>query len=136
MALKDIDPEILLHYGVKGMKWGVRRTKEQLRHDKGAIFTTVNRYLGHSITTRDGVRVTRIAVHVAEQAEERKVSKKDILDATERSLYIGPIKTDEKGRRSKHYLGKSATVAINPDNGTIASVWPTGSDKRQKYMRR
>lgn len=48
-------PALLLHYGVKGMKWGVRRTPEELGHkpkstvaktDKpGIIKTTVS---GHS----------------------------------------------------------------------------------------
>lgn len=27
----------LMHYGIKGMKWGVRRTKEQLAHDRSSI---------------------------------------------------------------------------------------------------
>lgn len=128
--------DTLCHHGIKGQKWGVRRTPEQLEHDKGSVTSTVNRYLRNAeIRTRDGVRVSSISIHAAEQAEKRKVSKKDILDAAERSLYIGPIKTDSVGRRSKQYLGKSATIAINPDNGTIVSAWPTGSDKRRKYMK-
>lgn len=136
MQLKDFDPDILRHYGVKGMKWGIRRTKEQLGYNKGSVMSTVNRYLRYDITTRDGLRVKSISDHAAAQAEERRVNKKDILDAVERSLYIGTIRTDAAGRRSKHYLGKSATVAINPDNGNIVTVWPTGSDKRKKYMKR
>ena len=78
MTLKDFDPDILAHYGVRGMKWDVRRTKEQLQHDKGSIFTTVNRYLGHKITTRDGVRVTRIAIHTAERYGHK--NEKSITD--------------------------------------------------------
>ena len=136
MRLQDIDSDILLHYGVKGMKWGIRRTKEQLRYNRGAVFTTVNRYLGHDITTRDGVHVARIAIHAAEQAENRRVSKKNILDATERSLYISPITIDPAGRPSKQYLGKAATVAINPNNGSIVSVWPTSRKRARKHMKR
>ena len=152
MYLSEIDPELvekgrllmeqclrsidtLYHYGVKGMKWGVRRTPEQLGHDRGSITSTVNRYLRSAeIKTRDGVRVTGISIHAAEQAENRKVSKKDILDATERSLYISPVTVDPKGRPSKQYLGKDATVAINPNNGNIVSVWPTSTKRAGKHM--
>lgn len=143
MYLSEIDPELvekgrllmeqclrsidtLYHYGVKGMKWGVRRTPEQLGHDRGSITSTVNRYLRSAeIKTRDGVRVTGISIHAAEQAENRKVSKKDILDATERSLYISPVTVDP---------GKDATVAINPNNGNIVSVWPTSTKRARKHM--
>lgn len=32
----------LMHYGIKGMKWGVRRTKEQLAHDRSSIQARMN----------------------------------------------------------------------------------------------
>lgn len=32
-----VSPYMLFHYGVKGMKWGVRRTREQLGHQKKKI---------------------------------------------------------------------------------------------------
>ena len=31
----------LMHYGIKGMKWGVRRTKEQLAHDRSSIMVAL-----------------------------------------------------------------------------------------------
>lgn len=152
MYVSDIDPQLvkkgillaakylylsdtLCHHGIKGQKWGVRRTPEQLGHDKGSVTSTVNRYLRSAeIRTRDGVRVTGISIHAAEQAENRKVTKKDILDAVERSLYIGHVTIDPKGRQSKQYLGKDATVAINPNNGNIVSVWPTSTKRARRYM--
>lgn len=35
----------LMHYGIKGMKWGVRRTKEQLAHDRSSIQARMNSQL-------------------------------------------------------------------------------------------
>lgn len=33
----------LMHYGIKGMKWGVRRKKEQLAHDRSSMLNYYNR---------------------------------------------------------------------------------------------
>ena len=99
--------------------------------------STVNRYLRSAkITTRDGIRISSISDHAAAQAEERRVGKQEILDAMERSLYIGRDKNDAEGRTSRQYLGKSATVVINPENGNIVTVWPTHRKVARKYMRR
>ena len=34
-------------------------------------------------------------------------------------------KTDNLGRPSQQFIGKSATVAVNPENGTITTTWCT-----------
>lgn len=54
-------------------------------------------------------------------------------DAFTKPLNIGKIKVDEKGRKSIRYIGKKATITVNPDNGTITTVWKTGKDKIKKY---
>ena len=124
------DDQELMHYGIKGMKWGVRRTPEELKYNKGSVGTTVNRYLRYNVRTRDGLRVNSISDHAA-----GGVSARDILDATERSLYIRPKKADAQGRTSIQYLGKKATVCINPESGVITTVWRTGTEKSRKYMK-
>lgn len=35
--------DILEHYGIKGMKWGIRRTEEQLRRVRGKLESDANR---------------------------------------------------------------------------------------------
>lgn len=37
------NPDILEHYGIKGMKWGIRRTEEQLRRARGKLESDANR---------------------------------------------------------------------------------------------
>ena len=42
ISLEDYE-EFLMHYGVKGMKWGVKRTPEQLGHKKANAASTLKR---------------------------------------------------------------------------------------------
>lgn len=37
------DYDVLVHYGIKGMKWGIRRTEEQLRRARGKLESDANR---------------------------------------------------------------------------------------------
>ena len=40
-------------------------------------------------------------------------------------LDVRNVKTDRQGRRSQKYIGKTATVSINPDNGALIQCNPT-----------
>ena len=44
----------LMHYGIKGMKWGVRRTKEQLAHDRSSIQARMNNQLRTPVKASTG----------------------------------------------------------------------------------
>lgn len=103
----------LMHYGIKGMKWGVRRTKEQLAHDRSSIQARMNSQLRTPVKASNGILVTRFSDHA--------------LDRT---------KTDNLGRPSQQFIGKSATVAVNPENGTITTTWCTGSRTKRKYLKK
>jgi hypothetical protein len=50
-------------------------------------------------------------------------------------LYIKQVRYDNLGRPSQRFIGKYATVNVNPTSGTIVTIWPTSTKKRMKYSR-
>lgn len=130
----------LYHYGIKGMKWGVRRTKEQLAHDRYSIQARTIRRLKKPFYSTNGVLVTSISAHALDRCEEksRPVTVEGIFDALKKPLNHDSIKTkyDGKGRPSQRLIGKMATINVNPENGIITTVWPTGHDTLRKYSKK
>lgn len=130
----------LYHYGIKGMKWGVRRTKEQLAHDRYSIQARTIRRLKKPFYSANGVLVTSISAHALDRCEEksRPVTVEGIFDALKKPLNHDSIKTkyDGKGRPSQRLIGKMATINVNPENGIITTVWPTGHDTLRKYSKK
>ena len=128
----------LYHYGVKGMKWGVRRPKEQLKYDSGSITTVLNRTLP-KIKTANGIPASEISIHalgrISEKAD-RKVSAKNITDALTNPLKIKDVVIDEFGRPSQRFIGSDATVNVNPSTGIITTVWKTGRRVKNKYSKK
>lgn len=125
----------LYHYGVKGMKWGVRRTREQLDHDRYSIQARVNRNLS-KIKTPNGIKLKEMSDHALGRSQDptRLFTAKDILNALSSPLYIGPVTIDELGRPSQKFYGEHATVAVNTDTGIIPTAWKTGSRTRKKLL--
>ncbi len=83
----------LMHYDVKGMKWGIRRTPEELRYNSSSVIASVNRY-GINVVTSTGDRIASMSSHAGDQARQREVSAKEIIDALRSPLYIKPVKYD------------------------------------------
>ena len=117
----------LYHYGVKGMKWGVRRTPEQIGYNKQINTGT--------ITASNGLIVRTSSIHAKTRAKDRMVDSEDAVDALKNPLHISDIKTDQYGRRSQRFIGSKATVNVNPDYGIITTLWKTGNHVRQKYLK-
>lgn len=131
---KPLPNSFLFHYGVKGMKWGVRRTPEQLRYNSSSVVASVNRK-ALNLLTSTGTHIASMSGHAGDQAHIREVSAKDIIDTLQNPLYIKPVKYDSQGRPSNQYIGRIATVCVNPDDATITSLWRTGSKTRMKYQK-
>ncbi len=102
---------------------GAKRYKNELSLDgKGCI-----------IKTKNGIDVSAISKHTIERANERNVSRTDIVNALEKPLNIRDVVIDDNGRKSQRFIGETATVNINPDTGNVITVWRTGSATKKKY---
>ena len=87
-----------------------------------------------------GLRVNRTAVrelsgHAVDQMANRNVTVEAIQDAVLNPLDTKPVKYDEQGRPSFTVIGEKATIAINPDTGTITTTYPTHSKTAKKLMK-
>lgn len=79
-----------------------------------------------------GITVQKISDHVRQRMSERSVPVEDIRDALENPLQVNPARYDQEGRPSITVVGRSATLAINPETGVIATCYPTHSKTRKK----
>lgn len=79
-----------------------------------------------------GIKVQKISDHVRQRMSERSVPVEDIRDALENPLQVNPARYDQEGRPSITVVGRSATLAINPETGVIATCYPTHSKTRKK----
>lgn len=134
------NPDELCHYGIKGMKWGIRRTKEQLVHDRYSIEARAARKFRKPFYTSNGVLVKGLSIHALDRTQDptRQVTLEGLLDALKKPLNSDTIKVryNEKGQPSQRFIGQHATVNVNPENGCITTVWKTGHDAIRKYTKR
>ena len=126
----------LKHHGIKGQKRGVRHGPPYPIKRDGIyrIPKTVN------FISSNGIRITSFSKHVADRINEdrpdRKVTTSDIVDSIRNPLFIGNIRVDDNGKKSQRFVGKKATSNVNPDTGTVTTVWMAGKRYLKKYAKK
>ncbi len=76
-----------------------------------------------------GIAVQKVSLHFGQRAVSRNITQENVRNALMNPLYIGSIRADG----TKQYIGREATVAIDPATGTITTVWATSSSRVRKY---
>lgn len=89
--------------------------------------------LANNIITSKGVKINLSSFHARERMHQRNVSSGAVEDALKNPLFVRDTVYNSKGQPSDRYIGEQATVNINPETGTIITVWRTGSGARRKY---
>ena len=87
------------------------------------------------VETSNGITISGVSLHTNQRAKERVVSAQSITDTLRTPLHISDIKYDSRGRPSQRFIGKEATVNINPDTGIVTTIWRTGKKTVKKYQR-
>ena len=80
-----------------------------------------------------GPKVENFTVHADERMRQRGVSVQGIKNALEKPFLVGDLKVDDYGRKSQKFIGKEATVIINPETGIVVTTWKTGKATIKKY---
>ena len=91
------------------------------------------------IKTSNDIRITGQSKHFLERVigtmEDQKTKRprsgvtiEEIIDALRNPLDLKNPQADRKGRISQKYIGKKATVSINPENGMLIQCNPTDRD--------
>lgn len=87
------------------------------------------------LKTPDGITINDLSAHLYDRKSERNVDIKSIIRTIKYPIKIDDIKYDSQGRSSKKYIGDYSTIAINPDDGRIITVYPTTKKRRSKIRR-
>ncbi len=82
--------------------------------------------------TSDGIIEMSVSKHAMERIEQRGVTLKDMRDAIENPLEEPKLRLDAYNKKSIRYLGKKATVNVNPLSNNIVTIWKTSSKKKSK----
>ncbi len=79
------------------------------------------------------VEIKDISQHLFERKTFRDIPYEDMTDAFTKPINNATIITDVQGKKSIKYIGKKATVVVNPDTGSVITTWKTGKSTVKKY---
>lgn len=82
----------------------------------------------------NGTTIQSVRDHFFDQLNARNVTMESVLDAINNPLDIKAVKYDEDGRPSFNVIGRKATVAINPETGTLITTHPTHTKTMEKLL--
>jgi len=104
---------------------------------EGAVIKTGEKALEKTVVkTSVGTEIKGFTKHGVDRAIERGVKPGAIMDAVKNPLKVGEVVTDNAGRQSQRYVGKSAEVVLNPQSGKIITVNPTSSKKVERLIQK
>ena len=63
--------------------------------------------------------------HASERMQLRDIKDAEIDDALKNPLFKGNVVIDANGRKSIKYIGKDATVVLNPETNKVITSWKT-----------
>ncbi len=140
VASFDINCRCRTHAHIKGLPPSARYIRNRSTTEPYQSYTEwkdtieINSLNGKlPLTTPIGHTVRRLSMHFYDRRSERTIPEEDIIDAL-----LHPIHTEDRGynARQQHgyrYIGRKATVNINPEDARITTVWATGRDKLKQY---
>jgi len=106
----------LYHYGIIGMKWGVRRTPEELGHRKSSTDEVMN-----TIRRSSGNRETK-ALKEARRKDINAMSNQELREANERLNLEQNYTNLTKGKLSKAKDWVAKTIISGIVVGSVATV--------------
>ena len=81
---------------------------------------------------KDNIKIREVSQHLYDRQKERNFKMADLMDAFTNPLDYGKITHNEKGQKSIQFIGRNATIYVNPDNGRITTAHKTHSKLRKK----
>lgn len=107
--------DVLEHYGIKGMQWGVRRSKKQIRKD-----TAKRVKEGKDVTLSDDAKKVKQAVTKGKEKGLGSLSNDELNMVNQRLNLEKQYKTLTTTERAKVSAGKKAAKFVAKESGNVA----------------
>lgn len=128
--------QCLQHYGIKGMKWGVRRTQEELGHNKRIAENRKSDTIKTTISGHESSPKTSTPNSVMDHVDkEGRVDKRTVYDADGKKSK--DIHTTDHGNPKQHPYGEHGEHAhdyswdVNSGKSTITQRELTPEERKE-----